>query len=241
MVYKTPSAALKPVFKAPSVSPAFTWTGLYVGGDGGYGWHTANGTLTIAASAPLAAYDYNVSGPFAGVFAGGNYQFGRFVAGFEGDWQRTNLTGNNQQQAAITAATSLPAATGAFPGGPFTVLTTIKEDASIRGRLGFAYGRFLHFGTGGLAWGNPTHDYALLGSAPFVANGGNSLGWTAGAGLDYALTDNVFGRIEYRYTNLRTSGFVNAATDSADAANKVPISDVRVGFAYKFNPLAAND
>ena len=244
-VYKVPSAAFANkaslMVKAPSVSSAFTWTGLYVGGDGGYGWHVSRGTLTTAAGAPLAAYDYNANGPFSGVFVGANYQLGHSVAGVEGDWQRSNLTGNNEQQADIGAAAALPAPTGAFPGGPYTVSTTIKDDESIRGRLGYSYGRFLVFGTGGFAWGDPSSAYALLGAAPFVAGGGNASGWTAGAGLDYAFTDNVFGRIEYRYTDLTTSGFVKAATDAGDAANKVPINDVRVGIAYKFNPLAGND
>jgi opacity protein-like surface antigen len=245
MVYKAPSAAYAgkpPLFvKAPPVSPAFTWTGLYVGGGGGYGWHVAKGTLTDATGAPLAGYDYNVNGPFSGVFAGGNYQLGRFVAGIEGDWQRSNLTGNSQQQAAIGAAAALPSPTGVFPGGPFTVATTIKDSESVRGRFGVALGRFLVFGTGGWAWGDPSNAYALLGAAPFVANGGNASGWTAGAGVDYALTDNVFGRIEYRYTDLRTSGFVSVAADAADAADRVPINDIRVGFAYKFNPLPDDD
>jgi outer membrane immunogenic protein len=182
----------------------------------------------------LTAYDYNVHGPFAGVFAGANYQFGRFVAGVEGDWQRGNLAGNNQPLAPLGAA-------GAFPGGPFTVSTTIKDDESVRGRLGFALGRFLVFGTTGWAWGDPTNAYALLGSAPFLASGGNASGWTAGGGLDFAFTDSVFGRIEYRYTELKTSGFVNAAADTADAANRVPINDLRAGIAYKFGPLVGDD
>jgi opacity protein-like surface antigen len=54
-------------------------------------------------------------------------------------------------------------------------------------------------------------------------------------------TDYVFGRIEYRYTDLRTSGFVNVAADAADTANRVPINDLRVGIAYKFGPLVGSD
>ena len=238
-IYKAARPTLP--IKAPFISEKFTWTGLYVGGDGGYGWHVAKGTLTTAAGAPLAGYDYNVNGPFAGVFLGGNYQFGRFVAGVEGDWQRSNLTGNNEQQATIGAAAAMPAPTGTLPGGPFTVSTTIKDDESVRGRLGFAFDRFLLFATGGFAWGDPSNSCALFGAAPFIANGSDASGWTAGAGLDYALTDNVFGRIEYRYTDLRTSGFVNVPADAADASNRVPISDVRVGFAYKFDPLSGKD
>ena len=76
--------------------------------------------------------------------------------------------------------------------------------------------------------------YALTGAAPFVNNGGSSMGWTAGVGIDYAFTDSVFGRIEYRYTNLATAGFLNVATNSAEAPNHVPINDLRAGLAYKF-------
>jgi opacity protein-like surface antigen/outer membrane receptor protein involved in Fe transport len=213
--------------KAPPGSYSFDWSGLYVGADGGYGWHFANGTLTTAAGTPLAVYDYNVNGPIAGVFGGGNYQVGRVVAGVEGDWQGSNLTGNNERQAALNAA-------GIAPGGSYTVSTTIKDYESVRGRVGIAFDRFLLFGTAGWAWGDPSVAYALLYSGPLVSNASKASGWTAGVGLDYAITNNVFGRIEYRYTNLEMTGFVNAATDTADNASRVPISDVRVGLAYKF-------
>jgi outer membrane immunogenic protein len=168
-----------------------------------------------------------VTGPFAGAFIGGNYQFNRFVVGAESDWQGANLIGNSQKNEPLGAA-------GVFPGGPFTISTTVKDYASVRGRLGIAFDRFLLFGTGGWAWGNPSTAYAVTGAAPFVTNGGNAYGWTAGIGLEYALTDNVLGRVEYRYTNLATSGFVNVPIDSADTANRVPICDLRAGIAYKF-------
>ena len=114
-------------------------------------------------------------------------------------------------------------------------LYDIKDYASIRGRLGVAFDRWLLFGTGGWAWGNPAMSYALLGSAPLATNGGNtSSGWTVGAGLEYALTDHVLGRIEYRYTDLATPGFVNAAANLANAGQRAAISDTRLGFAYKF-------
>jgi opacity protein-like surface antigen/outer membrane receptor protein involved in Fe transport len=224
--------------KAPALSHAFTWTGLYVGADGGFGWAPVNGTLTDASGSVLTPYSYGANGPLAGVYVGANYQFNRFVAGIEGDWQRSNMTGNNQQQAAIGTAVNLPSPTGTFPGGPFAVSTTIKDYESVRGRLGVAFDRFLVFGTAGFAWSDPSTSYALLGAPAFAANSGNANGWTAGAGLDYALTGNVVGRLEYRYTELMRSRFVNVAADVADAAIRVPISDVRVGFAYKFGPLS---
>jgi outer membrane immunogenic protein len=171
-------------------------------------------------------YDYSVTGPFAGIFVGGNYQVDRFVLGIEGDWQGSNLTGSNQSLAPLGA-------TGALPGGPFTVSTTTKDYGSIRGRFAVAFDRFLVFGTGGWAVGNPSTAFALTGAAPFVTTSGKSDGWTAGAGVEYAITDTILGRIEYRYTNLEASGFVNAPTTAADAGTSTPISDFRVGFAYK--------
>ena len=103
---RAPMPAL--VYKSPAASSTYDWTGFYVGGDSGYGRETTNGTLTSAAGAPLAPYSYDVSGPLAGVFAGGNYQFNRFVIGAEGDWQWSRLTGNNQALAPIGAAAPSP-------------------------------------------------------------------------------------------------------------------------------------
>ena len=151
------------------------------------------------------------------------------MLGVEGDWQWSNLTGNNQVLAALGS-------TGALPSGPFTVSTTTKGYGSIRGQLGFAFDRFLIFGTGGWAAGNPSTAFALTGAAPFVTTGGRSNGWTVGGGLEYAITDTILSRIEYRYTVLQTSGFVSIPANIADGGTRTPISDFRVGFAYKFAP-----
>jgi outer membrane immunogenic protein len=220
-----PSPALD--YKSPPARYAYDWTGIYFGGDGGYGWTTPKGTLLDAMGTPLAPHSYRVNGPVAGIFLGGNYQINKIVLGVEGDWQWSNVMGNNQILAPLGAV-------GAFPGGPFTISMTVKDYAAVRGRVGLALDRFLVFGTGGWAWGNPLTSYALTNGGPFFNNGGSSTGWTAGLGVDYAFTDSVFGRIEYRYTNLETSGFVSAATNTAAASDRLPISDLRAGIAYKF-------
>jgi outer membrane immunogenic protein len=183
--------------------------------------------LTTASGAFSTPYSYSITGPFAGIFIGGNYQFNRFVLGVEGDWQWSNVTGNSQTLAPLGA-------TGSLPGGPFLISTTTKDFGSIRGRLGVTVDRFLVFGTGGWAMGNPSTAFALTGAAPFIATGGKSNGWTVSAGIEYAITDTIFGRIEYRYTNLETSGFVRVPANSTDAGTRAPISDFRAGIAYKF-------
>ena len=224
-----PPGTLSPalVYKSPPARYAYDWTGIYFGADGGFGWTLPKGTLLDATGASLTPYSYRVNGPVAGLFVGGNYQVNKIVLGVEGDWQWSNLTGNNQILAPLGAF-------GVFPGGPFTISTTVKDYAAVRGRVGLALDRFLVFGTGGWAWGNPLTSYALTNAAPFFNDGGSSKGWTAGLGVDYAFTDSVFGRIEYRYTSLETSGFVSAATNTAAPSNRLPISDLRAGIAYKF-------
>jgi opacity protein-like surface antigen len=223
---RLPVATIAPNFKALLARTPYNWSGFYFGADGGYGWQRSAGTLTTAAGAVLTPYDYSVTGPFAGCFVGGNYQSKQFVLGLEADWQWSNLNGSNQSLAPLGA-------TGSFPTGPFTVSTTTKDYGSIRGRLGVAFDRFLAFGTGGWATGNPSTAFALTGAAPFVSSSGKSSGWAAGAGVEYAITDAILGRIEYRYSNLETLRFVNSPANSADAGTRAPISDFHVGIAYK--------
>jgi outer membrane immunogenic protein len=220
-----PVATIAPNSKALPARSLYNWSGFYFGADGGYGWQRSADTLTIASGAAPMPYDYSATGPFAGCFVGGNYQFKQFVLGVEGDWQWSDLTGNNQSLAPLGTS-------GALPAGPFTVSTTTKDYGSIRGRLGVAFDRFLVFGTGGWATGNPSTAFALTGAAPFVSSSGRSSGWTAGAGVEYAITDAIFGRIEYRYSNLEALRLVNSPT-SADAGTRTPIRDFRVGIAYK--------
>jgi opacity protein-like surface antigen len=217
--------------RTPGGRYPYNWSGVYVGGDGGFGFVPSSGTLDTATGSLITPYGYRANGPFAGVYTGANYQIGRFVLGAEADWQGANVFGDSQKMAPIGTV-------GTLPTGPFTISTTIKHYDSARGRLGYAFDRFLLFGTFGWAWGNPSMAYALTGSAPFFTNNASSAdGWTAGAGIEYAFNDYVFGRVEYRFTDLAMPGFVNVATNSADPGGKVPISDVRAGLAYKFDGI----
>jgi outer membrane immunogenic protein len=235
-----------PLYKAwPRPSEAYDWTGVYGGIDGGYGWADSSGVLTDASDNPLAPYAIGPRGPFAGVFVGGNYQLNHLVIGAEADWQYGNIFSNNQASSGFFPSDpTMPV--GALPGGPFTITTTINDFGSVRGRLGLAADRFLIYGTAGWAWGNITNGYALLGCPPFTNNSGNgqpaitnssrSSGWTAGVGLDYAFTNNVFGRFEYRYTDYGTRSFIDVPTNTGESGNKVTTSDLRAGLAYKFGP-----
>jgi outer membrane immunogenic protein len=196
--------------------PAFSWTGFYVGGDAGYGYAISSGTLATFGGVAQQTYSFNVHGPIAGGFVGGNYQMGALVLGAEADWQWANLTGNR------------PVAGGVF--GPLTMATTVKSYGSARGRLGYAVERWLIFGTAGWAWGTWSTSYGGL----FTNSATSHVGWTAGAGVEYAFTNFLLGRLEYRYTNLGTVTFADAPSGTSEPGNKVTISDIRGGLAFKF-------
>jgi outer membrane immunogenic protein len=206
-----PTPAPAPVYSKAPMIPAFSWTGFYIGGDGGYGYATSSGTSVSAFG--TIPYSFNVNGPIAGGFVGGNYQMSQFVFGAEADWQWANLTGNS----------------GAITG--VTMATTVKSYGSARGRLGFAVDHWLFFGTAGWAWGTWSTSYTPIG---FTSSDSSHAGWTAGAGLEYAFTNNFLGRVEYRYTNLGTISYADPVTKSSDVGNKLVINDIRAGLAFKF-------
>jgi outer membrane immunogenic protein len=52
-------------------------------------------------------------------------------------------------------------------------------------------------------------DVRRFGGVPFVNQGGGSTGWTAGGGIDYAITERIIARIAYRYTDLATATFAS--------------------------------
>ena len=77
--------------------------------------------------------------------------------------------------------------------------------------------------------------FRSIGANPFITSSVSShSGWTAGAGVEYAFTNNWLARAEYRYTDLGTATFADVTTNSRELGNHVTINDIRVGIAYKF-------
>jgi outer membrane immunogenic protein len=75
-----PGPAAPPIYRPPPVSPAYNWSGFYIGAMGGYGWSSSQGV--------------DFKGGFAGGTIGGNAQFGNFVVGaeVEGAWSDIGQT-----------------------------------------------------------------------------------------------------------------------------------------------------
>ncbi|MBR1148150.1 outer membrane protein [Bradyrhizobium sp. AUGA SZCCT0431] len=183
-------ARMEPVAPIAYV-PAFSWSGFYLGGE--LGWIQTNpeySTGALLLGAPfLVTSGSDKNGLTYGILGGYNYQMGQLVVGIEADFQ--GWTVGEIRYTAIT--------------GDFLTAHS-KWGGSIRGRLGYAADRALLYVTGGAAFvSNET-------SIPFtgISIGGEDtrVGWTAGAGLDYAFTNNWFTGLEYRYSQYQAKSFV---------------------------------
>lgn len=230
-------AAEPPPYVPPP--PLFNWTGPYVGGQIGGAWGTGNLNAVLFDPFVPALVAASTSGTPSGVIGGGHagylYQINQWVLGIEGSVDGASL--NN------TAAAAFP---GVFGGSVLVANSSLDVVGTIRGKTGFAWDRVLIYGTGGLAFGGFSTNLSLVGNAPLFGatfNPSNTrVGWTAGGGLQYAVTDNWWIFTEYRYTNVGSINFNNAVVATVlpvgaffNASRQIRLNQVQAGFSYRFN------
>lgn len=191
-------APAAPVVEAPVY---FSWTGGYLGVQGGGSW----GNLTDRYDG--VEDDYDVNGGLLGVFAGFQRQLdNNIVLGFEGDF---DYNWNDEK------------------GSTDILDYKLGTDwaASARLRAGYAIDRTLVYVTGGWA---TTRGYLEVEEPGFAFNAKETFnGWTIGAGVDHAFTDNVFGRLEYRYNDYGSKNYDFGKID-------LDQHTVKVGLGVKF-------
>lgn len=201
-----------PALYAPP-PPVFSWTGFYVG-------VTAGGTFgheTLSVS-PFGGLGTTSAGFTGGGEAGFNYQMpaSNVVLGAETDFQGSTL-----RSAYGTLAT---------PAGAFTGASNLDWWGSARARLGLSFGNVLPYVTGGFAYGD-VHESGTLGPTAFSASGVRP-GWTAGAGVEYAITHNLTAKAEYLYTDL---GSLSTPLAGGTASTRATFHAVRAGLNWKFD------
>jgi len=179
-------AADLPVKAPPMLAPAFSWTGLYFGGNLGWAWShstwctdaTANNSCTTA---PVDLVDQKANNFLGGAQVGGRYQFNNFVIGVEGMFDAMNLGATGP---------------GVVPG--LTRSTTFNNLYSATGQLGFTWDRALIYGKGG--WAGTEVEFGANTLKGLNLNTTKRVdGWTAGGGIEYLMSQYVSVGVEYDY------------------------------------------
>jgi outer membrane immunogenic protein len=233
--------------KAPA-APAYQWTGCYAGINLGAGASGTNFTSTVDPGTHLLGADpavvaasggggANANGVLAGGQVGCNWQNGTLVLGLEGDFDyfHSNPNFSNNTNTLSDGVT------------PFTISQSLTTDflTTIRPRIGVAADRNLAYITGGVAFTrvNYTESYndgAVPPGAGTAAASRYLVGWTAGAGWEYAFAEHWTVRAEYLYAAFPKTSAVGAITDAGGGSNPlggssdVTIQLVRAGVNLKF-------
>jgi outer membrane immunogenic protein len=232
------SAADLPSYKAPPPPPpppaVFSWTGYHLGVSGGYGGGSvgylsnvyAFGAPTIALSGVSSSY--GTSGFEVGVQSGALWQLpNNIVVGYESDFSYADVSSNNS---------------GSWGG--LGLNSNLRWFGTERARFGYAFGRFLPYITGGLAYGQlHTNGVANVGGFLFPTSTSKwQAGWTVGAGVEYALLDNISVKAEYLYSSLQGTNGNGVAFPNAYrtfVGNGFDTHMARVGVNYQFKSFGA--
>ncbi|WP_376709166.1 outer membrane protein [Pseudochrobactrum lubricantis] len=236
------------IVSAPEPAPVqdyttFNWSGAYIGAHAGYGWGK---TRDVDHPKPADSPEKKLKGGLGGLQAGYNWQFdNNIVLGAEADVTFGAIK-KNWDGTAINK------------DSPYYTRDKIGTHGTVRARLGYAADRFLPYVTGGLAWADVKHTLGCYdrsatlsgtGYACTTGSSGNkpafnteksktSVGYTVGAGLEYAVTDNWTVKGEYLFTDLGKNKVTivdpNYPNAHSERNFKTRFNEVRIGVNYKF-------
>jgi outer membrane immunogenic protein len=194
------------------VIPPFSWTSCYAGVHAGGGWGKKDVTDTVGifsdpAIAGYSSASVDVTGYMLGGQIGCNYQFApTWVVGIEGAASGGNISKTENFFVPSNSDTA-------------SFRSTTDFLASITGRIGYAFDRWMVYGKGGVALvGDRYHADDVQGVYFFDASE-NRIGWTAGAGVEWAFTPEWSVKLEYDYYGFGTRSllFIDTVTPNPNA------------------------
>jgi outer membrane immunogenic protein len=222
----------------------YDWTGPYGGVNAGY----ADGDFDLEAFLfidedtdffpdELAGGEFPTSRSFsgdgyvAGIYGGWNLQMGNVVVGLEGDIQYSD----------VSSSAHIPNAPGGAddnPDGATEFGFDVGYYGTLRGRAGWAWERLLVYATAGGAMGSVNFDRGYrVGSELLQESASNTrYGWTAGAGVEFALDEFWTVRGEYMRVDLGSDRFDTTYTDGTAAFADIDtrFDTFRVGVGLRF-------
>jgi len=225
-----PASTADMAVPATTFTPAYNWSGFFVGGHLGYGWGGDSMTLTTS-SYPLGTIPPAIAadprGFVGGVQYGTNWQIDRFVLGTDSDFSFTDI---RHSQTIITTGSITNTGEQKLP---WFGTTRVRAGYAIQDNL-------MIYATGGLANGRAEASFSANG-ATIGATGSRSKtlwGWTAGVGLEYGIGP-WSAKIEYLHYDLGSLTFTtfdpNAPGAFITASTKFAGDIVRGGVNYRFN------
>ncbi len=181
------------VYKAPPpVVPAWSWTGCYAGGYAGGLRDKEKWTDRTPGGDFFGQFlgQHTVGHGLGGLQAGCDYQFaGSFVIGIQGDYGLTDAEGSHDSVHEFGVAYH----------------SKVNSLASVTGRVGYAWDRFLGYVKGGGAWERDNYwASTIIAGTVYTARVTRS-GWTIGVGGEYAFTNFLSGFVEYGYYDFGAS------------------------------------
>src|SRR5450631_3201811 len=198
-------------YKAPSDLP-FSWTGFYAGINGGYAWGQSSWSDPAVGA---NSGSFNTSGGLVGGQLGYNRQTGAVVLGIETDADWMSVKGSTAGPGGVCLA-----------DGGGQCQTQQSWVGTTRGRVGYAFDRWLPYVTGGVAYGK------IQAVQPTGTSTSTNVGWTAGGGVEVAINRNWSAKVEYLHIDLGTATFMGAASGTPTLAVPVTNDLVRAGINY---------
>jgi outer membrane immunogenic protein len=207
---------------ADPVTAAYDWTGFYLGAQAGYAWSDSTShAFGNFGAGTVSTADLDADGFLGGLYSGYNFHSGGLVWGLEADINFVDLNSGDQN----------------IVFGGVSQLDTHKGDMDWNGaarlRLGYAVDHLLPYIAGGVAFGGYKVDYDHTGASGTLDE--TLVGWTLGGGIEYAFSDSVTSRIEYRYSDYGSmDGSVFAAFPAESQDADLEVHDIRWGIAFRF-------
>ena len=212
---------------------AASWSGFYVGGYLGGGWSKDvwsdpfGSTPAPFGTANVAGFGDTIraNGPLGGGQIGFDVQTGSWVYGIAVDAAGADLRGENT----------------CFSGlGGVNCERVVNALGTVTGRVGYAFNRSLAYAKGGAAWTRARYGLNANTSALNLgtANTGvTSWGWTAGAGIENALTDTWAVFLEYDHIGMADTSVpfpAVAVINSQSISVRQQVDLIKLGLNYRF-------
>jgi opacity protein-like surface antigen len=219
------AADLPPAPQLPPDEAQPAWSGFYAGLNVGGAFGSSRDAFNIAGFG-LPSFNTSLAGVVGGGEAGYNWQTGPWVLGLEASFEGSGLSGSR-------TAPCLPPLCGALAA---SFSQKLPWFGTLRTRVGYAFGNWLLYATGGGALGQvDTNAIAAIG--PFIAANDRSqtrTGWTVGGGVEVEIARGWSAKIEYLYVDLGSRAMTYLSSPPIANTSRLSANVIATGVNYHF-------